>query len=51
MSNFTTVTPSGASHIKSSLVDLGLYVLTHDHSRLWVPAICTIIRERRWTHA
>jgi hypothetical protein len=38
------------SCLKRQLVSLGIYGLTHDHSWLWVAAISTIIRERRWSH-
>jgi hypothetical protein len=43
--------PPLPSRLKRRLVMLGIYGLTHDHSRLWIPAICTIIKERRWSHA
>lgn len=45
---FTVPRKSTASFCKTALVDLGLYALTHEHSARWVPAITTILKERRW---
>jgi hypothetical protein len=41
--------PYKTHRLKSALVDLGIYGLTHGHSRLWAPAITTLI-VRRYAH-
>jgi hypothetical protein len=38
--------PYKTHRLKSALVDLGIYRLTHEHSHWWVPAITTLIVRR-----
>jgi hypothetical protein len=39
-----------AATFKARLVELGLYALTHDHSRWWISAIEVILRRRGLAH-
>jgi hypothetical protein len=48
-SNCTTILLSGASYLKSSLVDIGLDALSHG-DWLIVTAVTTLIHKRQWTH-
>jgi hypothetical protein len=37
-------------YLKSALVTLGIYGLTHEHARLWVPAVSCLIQRKGVTH-
>jgi hypothetical protein len=38
-------------YLKTALVTLGIYGLTHEHSHAWVPAVTCLIQRRGWMHA
>jgi hypothetical protein len=44
--SITYVAPHRLAQMKSALVDLGFYGLTHTHSYAWVPAITCLITRR-----
>jgi len=42
--------PTNRVYLKTALVDLRIYGLTHEHSRLWVPAIGVLIQRKGVAH-
>jgi hypothetical protein len=42
--------PCNPVYLKSALVTLGIYGFTHEHSRLWVPAVTRLIQRKGVAH-